>query len=180
MTNTKALLTMRRQHPRWFAALLLPVIAMALMLGASSLRADSSGTGETSPRPGTEYEPQEVVRIVVDSLASNAQQQNDAGIATVFRFASPGNRAATGPLPRFASMIKAAFPDMLDHDGARFDPMTVDGDTAVQAVWLLTESGKELGYGFQLSRQQAGEYEGMWMTDAVVPLGPGPASGTRI
>ena len=175
MIRTKALPKARSRIPVVFAALLLPVIALALLLGASALRA-----AETDLMPDTEHKPQDVVKIVVDSLASNAQLEDDAGIATVFRFASPDNRAATGPLARFTAMIKAGFPDMLDHDGARFDSMNVNGDTAVQAVWLLTDSGQELGYGFQLSRQQSGEYEGMWMTDAVVPLGPGPASGTRI
>lgn len=77
-------------------------------------------------------------------------------------------------------MIKRGFPDMLNHAGARYDAMEVTGETAVQAVWLFTDSGAEIGYAFQLGLQSSGEYQGMWMTDAVVPLGKGPGSGTRI
>ena len=156
------------------AVIMLTLIASALIVGASNVRAD-----EINPVPSPDYEPEQVVKIVVDSLQNNSEP-GDQGIATVFRFASPGNRATTGPLERFTRMIKGGFSDMLNHEDARFDPMKVSGDTAVQAVWLLTNSGKEVGYAFQLSRQQSGEFEGIWMTDAVVPLGEGPRSGTKI
>lgn len=147
---------------------------LALFALSSISRAD---TGDLSPDP--DYSPQQVVRIVIDSLRSN-DQSDDAGIATVFRFASPGNRANTGPLSRFTSMIKRGFPDMLNHTGSRYDDMEVNDDTAVQAVWLTTSSGVEVGYAFQLGLQRAGEYDGMWMTDAVIPLGESQQSGTRI
>lgn len=130
-------------------------------------------------QPAEKLTPQEVVRIVVNSLKDN-DAQSDAGIARVFSFASPANKLSTGPLSRFTMMIKKGFPDMLNHSSARYDPMEVDSNTAVQAVWLMTPSGAELGYAFQLSRQVDGEYAGMWMTDMVIPLGKGPGSGTRI
>lgn len=130
-------------------------------------------------QPTEKLSPQEVVRIVITSLKDN-DAQSDAGIARVFSLASPANRLSTGPLSRFTTMIKKGFPDMLNHSSARYDPMEIDANTAVQAVWLMTPSGAEVGYAFQLSRQVDGEYEGMWMTDMVIPLGKGPGSGTRI
>ena len=129
--------------------------------------------------PDKRLQPHEVVVIVVDSLQSN-DDANDLGIATVFEFASPKNRANTGPLARFTQMIKRGFPDMLNHDGARYDALEISGDTAVQAVWLLTNSGAEVGYAFQLGKQKSGTYKDMWMTEAVVPLGESSRSGTRI
>ena len=77
-------------------------------------------------------------------------------------------------------MIKRGFPDMLEHESSRFDEMQVDDDKALQAVWLMAPSGSETGYAFQLGRQSGGEYDGMWMTESVLPLGPGKRSGTRI
>lgn len=154
-------------------AMLFPIIITTLLLRAPLLMADDTGLA-----PSSDYRPQEVVQIVINSLQENSSARDDSGIATVFRFASPGNRAGTGPLPRFISMIKRGFPDMLNHGGARYDPMEIVDDTAVQAVWLMQDSGKEMGYAFKLSRQPDGDYAGMWMTDAVVPLGPG--KGTRI
>lgn len=132
-----------------------------------------------SAEPSEIFTPEQVVRIVVESLKDN-DEASDTGIATVFRFASPANKLSTGPLSRFTTMIKSGFPDMINHSSSRYDSMEIVGNTAIQAVWLMTTSGKELGYLFQLGRQVAGEYAGMWMTDMVVPLGEGPRSGTRI
>ncbi|MFT5894212.1 MAG: hypothetical protein ACI8VW_001079 [bacterium] len=126
-------------------------------------------SGEISIAPNETYTPQQVITIVVDSLQKNTA--GDEGIATVFRFASPGNKSATGPLSRFTQMLKSGFSDMLNHTGVRYDAIDVAGDMAVQAVWLQTQSGAEYGYAFQLRKQRGGTHDGMWMTDAVIPLG---------
>ncbi|MFK8082527.1 MAG: DUF4864 domain-containing protein [Granulosicoccus sp.] len=162
-------------HSLILAAVVVPILAATLLLSSVTLRAE-----DTALEPSADYKPQDVVRIVIDALQNNSAAADNDGIATVYRFASPGNRANTGPLSRFTRMITKGFPDMLNHTGARFDPMEVSGETAVQAVWLFTDSGAETGYAFQLGRQKSGQYKGMWMTDAVVPLGPGPRSGTKI
>ncbi|MFK7860522.1 MAG: DUF4864 domain-containing protein [Granulosicoccus sp.] len=175
MTKARAQYVSRKKHPLILAALLIPLLAATLLSGISELRAD-----DVYLEPNTEYQPQDVVKIVVDALQGNSVAADNDGIATVYRFASPGNRATTGPLSRFTKMITTGFSDMLNHAGARYDAMEVSGDTAVQAVWLFTDTGAEIGYAFQLGRQQSGEFRGMWMTDAVIPLGPGPGSGTRI
>ena len=159
---------MRPARPLAAAALLL------LALAAPTLARADGGT----PSPSVEHGPADVVAIVVDALRTNDAEDN--GIATVYRFAAPGNRANTGPLPRFARMIKRGFGDMLAHVDSRFDEIRIVGDKALQAVWLTTPSGTEVGYAFQLGRQSGGEYDGMWMTEAVLPLGEGERSGTRI
>ncbi|MFK7893447.1 MAG: DUF4864 domain-containing protein [Granulosicoccus sp.] len=130
-------------------------------------------------QPSTEFSPQQVIEIVIEALGGNGETEGDVGIETVYRFASPGNRANTGPLSRFTMMIKTGFADMLDHKGPRFEPMEIRNDKAVQAIWLLTAEGYEVGYAFQMGLQGSGIYEGMWMTEAVVPLGKKKA-GTRI
>ncbi|MFK7853454.1 MAG: DUF4864 domain-containing protein [Granulosicoccus sp.] len=158
-----------------YGRLLGAMLGALLAFGMSAAKAD---TNDFQPSP--ELSPEHVVKIVIEALRSNDPTKQDNGIATVFEFASPGNRSNTGPLERFTRMIKLGFPDMLNHSAARYDPMEITGDTAVQAVWLLTPSGQEVGYAFQMGKQQGGEYNDMWMTEAVVPLGPGSQSGTRI
>lgn len=178
-TRTRGSAKYRTNFPKnntslMFLTVLILFAAATFSLSSRPLSADTAGLS-----PSTDYRPQEVVRIVIDALQNNSAADDD-GIATVFRFASPGNRNNTGPLSRFTRMIKGGFPDMLNHAGARYDPMEISEDTAIQAVWLLTGSGAEVGYAFQLGRQRDGEFENMWMTEVVVPLGPGPRSGTRI
>lgn len=157
------------------AAALLAIAFAAALAFVAPARAD-----DALPAPSPALSPEEVVEIVIDALRTNEGTADDAGIRTVWRFASPGNRASTGPLPRFARMIKRGFPDMLAHESSRFDEMRVVDDKALQAVWLTLPSGNEVGYAFQLGRQEGGEYDGMWMTEAVLPLGEGARSGTRI
>ncbi len=149
------------------------LVSVALALPASLL-------ADGDPRPSKAYSPQEVVAIVVDALQQNPRTENDAGIRTVFAFASPGNRAFTGPLERFTTMIKGGFSDMLGFRASRFEPMKQEGSRAVQVVWLAQDSGKEVGYAFQLAQQEGGEHDGMWMTEAVVPLGESTRSGKSI
>jgi hypothetical protein len=119
--------------------------------------------------PNKTYTPQQVITIVLDSMQKNAA--DDEGIATVFRFASPDNKAVTGPLSRFTKMIKLGYADMLNYKGVRYDDIEIEGDLALQAVWLQAPSGTEYRYAFKLSKQRGGEYDGMWMTDAVVLIG---------
>jgi len=158
-------------NQRW-ASIVFVAMFTLLMIPATA------SSDEAPLAPSELYTPQQVVVIVVDSLQQNAA--DDAGIATVFRFASPGNKAGTGPLSRFTRMIKGGFSDMLNHVGGRYEPIEIEGDLAVQAVWLETQTGAEYGYAFQLSKQRGGIHDGMWMTDAVVPLGKNKNSGMRI
>ena len=158
-------------------AWLITVTSMTLLL-AGLLIAKSSFSDQTALKPSTDLSPQQVINIVVESLQNNAS--DDAGIATVYRFASPGNKANTGPLARFTYMIKRGFSDMLNHVGVRYDDMEMTGDVAVQAVWLQTVTGAEYGYAFQLRKQKGGETDGMWMTEGVIPLGQSAQSGIGI
>lgn len=146
-----------------FAALLLVIPKIAL-------------SEDLKVAPNETYTPQQVINIVLSSMQKNAA--DDEGIATVFRFASPDNKLVTGPLSRFTQMIKRGFPDMLNHTSVRYDDIDIANDIAVQAVWLQTQSGTEYGYEFKLSIQRGGNHDGMWMTDAVTPIGKN--TGVRI
>ena len=150
------------------------LIALSLTLSlpfATSAHADGATTSPQGPLPTAQRSAADVVQIVVTALKQNDPVNGNQGIATVYHFASPGNRRVTGPYPRFLAMIYQGFPEMLNHLESRFDPIEVSGDIAVQTVWLLTRYGEERGYLFQLGRQQSGEYAGMWMTEAVIPVG---------
>jgi len=151
-------------------------IAATILLTATTLLTAADAVIE----PSTDYAPEEVVRIVINALKENDAAKGDTGIATVFRFASPGNRSSTGPLERFTRMIKLGFGDMLNHVDSRYDEMDIRDDVAVQAVWLTLSDGKQIGYAFQLAKQSTGEYKDMWMTDSVIPLGRRKGSGQSI
>jgi hypothetical protein len=119
------------------------------------------------PVPSPDRDPRQVVRIVVDALRENDTPEPDTGITITFRFASPANRAATGPLEWFILMVKSRrYVPFLMPNTAEYRPMVVRGSEARQAV-RLTVAGRIFDYLFVLSRQQNGECPGCWMTDGV-------------
>lgn len=138
-------------------------------------------TADTSSQsPNVELTPDEVIVIVVDALKNNDPSKDDSGIATVFDFASPGNKSATGPLSRFTQMIKGGFGNMLNHIDSEFGLIEIEDDTALQAVWLTTRAGQRIGYVFQVGKQTGGDFDGMWMTESVWPIGEREPQGQSI
>ncbi|HEX9950474.1 MAG TPA: DUF4864 domain-containing protein [Rubricoccaceae bacterium] len=134
--------------------------------------------GAPAPEPSPDLSPAEVVRIQVEALKRNDEPTPGAGIATAFRFASPGNRLATGPLPRFDRMVREGYPDLLGFARAEHGEPRITGDRAVVPVTLVQRDGRRVTFGFALSRQTNGAYAGCWMTDAVVER-PEPTTGLR-
>ncbi len=124
---------------------------------------------QASPDPS--LSPRDVVSIQVEALRNNDKPYEDRGIEVTFSFASPANRRVTGPIERFAAMVRhPMYAPMINHRGANFENLMIEGDIARVDVILTARNGVHLGYRFTLSRQHGNEYEGSWMTDSVVPF----------
>jgi hypothetical protein len=124
------------------------------------------------PQPDPSLTPSQVVRVQLDALQHNDQPQPESGIETAWNFASPGNKQATGPLPRFIRMVhNPTYQPMVDHRSYRMGQLKlVNQRIAVVNAILSSADGAPVFYQFQLSRQEGGPYDGCWMTDAVIPL----------
>lgn len=115
--------------------------------------------------PHPDLTPRQVVVAQLEALQRN-DDRTDAGIATTFGFASEANRRATGPVARFAAMLRStAYRPMLNHSSAQFGPTQVEGDVARTQVVLLGGDGRLVAYDFTLSRDPA---TGCWLTDSVL------------
>ena len=153
--------------------------ALAVLLVPAAILLATQATD--GPDPSPDLSPAEVVRIQVEALQANDDPHADAGIETAFRFASPSNQAATGPLQRFSQMVKGpVYGDMLGFAWAEYGQIAVDGDQAAQRVTLHHEDGRRATYVFGLSRQEGGPYDGCWMTDGVARRPTPEAATTRI
>ncbi|MDH3387824.1 MAG: DUF4864 domain-containing protein [Gammaproteobacteria bacterium] len=153
-------------------ALLLMAMAMAISISMPSSAAltDTPGSS-TRPRPSVALEPQHVVRIVIDALATNDEPYANAGIETTFAFASPANKVNTGPLDRFTRMVKGStYGIMVDHASSEFSEVVYVENRAYQMVRLTSPQGRAVVFAFRLSKQLDGEFKDMWMTDAVWPV----------
>ena len=146
-------------------------LALALLLAAStSTSAADQAAASLAPRAG--LTPGQVVEIQVEALQFNDRPSKDAGIATTFKFASPGNRQVTGPLERFAQIVKGpGYRPLIDHRIAGYGGMIVQGDVAIRRVTVVAADGQAIEYEFRLSRDPASN---CWFTDGVVPVPPRP------
>ncbi len=145
------------------------VIGIAALLAVLAAPAGAAHLPQTEPDPS--LSPQDVVSIQVEALENNDIPYENRGIEVTFNFASPANKRMTGPLERFAAMVRnPTYGPMIDHRSAAYEGFVVEGNSARIDVILTSKEGIYLGYRFFLSRQQGNEYEGSWMTDAVVPF----------
>ena len=142
--------------------------ATTLQLSAPGGQAESAEDVPLHPelQPNAQLSPDEVVKIQVEALQNN--DENDNGIEITFRFASPANKQVTGPLFRFKELVKN--PDyraMLNHKIAEYGPLEIDGDTASQRVTVIKTNGEATVFLFSLSRQNTAACPDCWMTDGV-------------
>lgn len=142
------------------------------------LAGSAAAAGPLPAKPDPALSPAAVVQLQLAALARVDQPQRDAGLAVVFGFASPGNRKLTGPLKRFATMIREGYPEMLNHRGTTLAPLVMQGDVALQGVELIDRSGVLHRYVFQLSKQPDGAFKDCWMTDSVYQAPETPEQAT--
>ena len=118
--------------------------------------------------PDPSITPEEVVAIQMKALQFNDNPVADFGIAQTWNFAHPRNRAATGPLQRFATMLKgAAYGTMLNHASHRIVPQAGDGSRASFDVFMETNKGRMLHFMWAVELVDGGEFDNCWMTVAV-------------
>lgn len=155
---------------------LLAFACVALFAG-TLYAADAPATKPAAPdpnvKPSPDLSPDQVVGAVLDALKHNDRPMADQGIKVTFRFASPDNRRATGPIDHFLDLVKnPQYRPLIDHKSAEAGKVVIDGDTAQQAVRVRAADGTTATYLFQLSKQPDGAFKGCWMTDGVIRLDP--------
>lgn len=138
---------------------------LSMMNATLAFAATPMGTAGPNPK----LTPTQVVQLQLDALKAVDTPVKDAGFATVFRFASPENQGQTGPLPRFARMIREGFGEMLNHKSSRLLTPVQQADQLLQPVELVSLAGRTYRYVFLLRRIDSGACTGCWMTDGVIP-----------
>jgi Domain of unknown function (DUF4864) len=139
----------------------------ALALAFLALVAPAWSADLLAPDPA--LSPAEVVAIQLDALQAN-DAGTDAGIAQTWAFAHPDNKRMTGPLPRFAQMIKGPqYRMLLNHRSHEVQEVSHTDEEAVFAVTVTTATGDVVGHRWTVAQVRDGEHAGAWMTIAVSP-----------
>ncbi|EFN59604.1 hypothetical protein CHLNCDRAFT_56464 [Chlorella variabilis] len=128
--------------------------------------------GDLPAKPEPCWGPEAVVQAQLAAL-------QEGGAGRIFRFASPGNRRATGPVERFAQMLQAPlYRPLLRHlsaDLLRTVQMQPDLTLLIVGVRSnipTAELGVTQGavYSWTLRLQQDEGCQGCWMTESVQPI----------
>jgi len=157
-----------------FGGFLMGAQADATLLTTISMQeSDPKEINPDSLKPSPNLSPAEVIRIQIEALGHNNVPHENAGIEVAFRFASPANKSATGPLDRFIRLVSnPIYRPMLNHQEAQYGEIQVEGNEALQPVILTAKNGERAGYLFVLSKQEGGPYDACWMTDSVIRFEP--------
>jgi hypothetical protein len=124
------------------------------------------------PVPTCNRSPLLVVQIQVNALQYNNNTTND-GIRTVRRFASPQNRQAIETFDEFVRTIQnPMYTPLLSYDSVEYTPSQSSGDYAQIRVVTRENDSVTGQYYFRLRQVEGGQYDGCWMTDAVVRSPP--------
>lgn len=130
----------------------------------------SSAQSRLEPTP--DLSPRAVVEAQLSALAHNDSPKPNTGIAVAFRFASPANQQATGPLTKFIGIVRSeAYAPMINHRRVEIGQPLVNGGEATIPVMVDAADGRLAAYLFRLRRQQSGPYRNCWMTDGVELIG---------
>ena len=118
--------------------------------------------------PNPDIAPEEVIAIQLNGLQYNDTPEVDAGIRQTWAFAHPRNRAMTGPLTRFAAMLKGpGYAMMLNHKSHQIVPVN-SGDGWWQFDVFMEASNREvLQFAWIVEKVNEGLYKDCWMTVAV-------------
>jgi hypothetical protein len=127
------------------------------------------------PLPNPHMGPDELVRTVVEALHNHNSPAPNAGIFTVYQFASPANRRNTGPYGKFLRLVKIPnFAPLLTGGVTTYGPLALSGDRAEEEISIRMNDGHEARFRFVVSRQTSEQTRSRcancWMVDQVIPL----------
>ena len=125
------------------------------------------------PQPNPRLRPDEVIRTVVEALHNNNSPTPNAGIFTVYQFASPANRQNTSPYGKFLRLVRLPdFSPLLTRGVTTFGPLALSGDRAEQEITIRMDDRRDARFRFVVSRQTSqqtqGRCAGCWMVDRVM------------
>ena len=121
--------------------------------------------------PNAQRSPEEVVRLQLTGLSD--ETPDGVGILQCYCFASPANRAITGPLDRFGAMVRQGpYQCMARPSALLIGRPQHDQRVARVLVTVIDENSRVRAFTFVLARQQEPPFQDCWMTEAVLPAIP--------
>jgi hypothetical protein len=129
-----------------------------------------SRVADRAVHPNAAWRPEEVVRHQLTALRENGMGKE--GILRCYLFASPYNRASTGPLARFERMVRSPPYNVMLHATETLVGAAVEQDDRAAVLVTIIDPARSVHvFRFFLSKQHQAPYTDCWMTDAVNNVG---------
>jgi len=127
-------------------------------------------------KPKKGIEPDQVVKIQLNSLMNNDKPNLDDGIKQTWEFAHPLNKKYTGPLPRFTNLLKSeSYKMLIDHLDNEINKVFASTNQYGFEVTILGKDKKYYKFQWVVEKYyEEGPLKDCWLTTSVsnpVPLG---------
>jgi hypothetical protein len=143
-----------------------PDFVASSALSPGELEEDLDLRNVVLPRPS--LKPEEVVKLQLDGLGN--AQADGVGILQCYCFASPANRAVTGPLENFGRVVRQApFLPLASPRAVLIGRPQYDDRIARLLVTVIDDQSQVQAFAFFLTRQREAPFTDCWMTEAVFP-----------
>lgn len=120
--------------------------------------------------PTSDLSAKRVVEIQLVALQQNDSPSTDAGIVQTWAFAHPDNKRYTGPLSRFAAMVKSPhYRDMINHSKHTIKSIVTTNQYALFKVTIISKDNVKSTFNWELMKAKVGSLNGVWMTTSVSP-----------
>ena len=120
--------------------------------------------------PNRDLSPREVIEIQLTALQTNSAKKPNAGIQQTWAFAHPNNKAVTGPIERFAKMLKNKnYRYLLGHKEYTIREVVVAPKIANFYIVIVSSDNIKLSFNWRLQKVEVGAFIGSWMTTSVSP-----------
>lgn len=120
--------------------------------------------------PNPDMSAKRVVEIQLTALQQNDSPSVDAGIVQTWKFAHPDNKRYTGPLARFAAMVKSPYyRDMINHSKHTIKTIVTTNQYALFRVTIVSKDNVSSTFKWELMKAKTGTLSGAWMTTSVSP-----------
>ncbi len=127
-------------------------------------------TPQVATTPHPDLTPDRVVALVLTALQRNDAPHPDAGVETLYAFASARLRAQVGDLKTFKRVLhNSLYAPLLEHTRARAEPLERRGRAARQTVvvWTAEAGAGEAPYLFSLAQQPQADAPPLWLLSAL-------------
>ena len=116
--------------------------------------------------PAAKLSPEEVIRLQIEALRDESK---GAGALQCYCFAAPSNRMMTGPLPRFAQMVREPPFDALGKSAAyTIGAVERQGDRAQYLVYVVGKNQRMSVFRWGLRKHSEPPFANCWLTVGVV------------